>query len=216
MARIFQSDPDDRLVEGSSGDDAALITRLRNQDSSAFLALYDRFHRQVFRFLLHMTGSMHESEELLQSVFATVWEGITGGMFERFDAGRGTLEGYLLGIARNAARKLIARRARTVSVDQIECLHGALEHPEAASGLAAVEKESEMHRLRKAIAQLPVEFREAIVLCCLQGLSYEHAAKVMHCSAGTVGSRVNRGKALLRKALSTPCNLQQMRTAEAR
>jgi RNA polymerase sigma-70 factor (ECF subfamily) len=99
-------------------EDSELIRCLRTQDTAAFIALYDRFNRQVFRFLVHMTGSLHESEELLQVVFTTVWEGMTTGMFERFDAGRGTLEGYLLGIARNAARKLIAKRARTVSVDQ--------------------------------------------------------------------------------------------------
>ena len=168
------------------------------------MTLYDRFNRQVFRFLLHMTGSLHESEEILQAVFAKVWEGLSAGMFERFNADRGTLEGYLLGIARNAARKQIARRARIVSVDQLEASHVALELSPMESVLAALERESEMRRLREAIVQLPVEFRDAIVLCCLQDLTYEHAAKVMNCSLGTVGSRVNRGKALLRKALSVP------------
>jgi RNA polymerase sigma-70 factor, ECF subfamily len=189
--------PDDPVGD----DETALIGSLRRREPSAFMTLYDRYHRQVFRYLLHMTASAHEAEELLQAVFVTVWEGIAGGMFERFDAARGTLEGYLLGIARNAARKLLARRARTVPVD------GVRELLASESGLAGFETQLEMHRLRKAIAQLPVEFREAIVLCCLQDFSYERAAKVMSCSVGTVGSRVNRGKALLRKALSTPCKL---------
>jgi RNA polymerase sigma-70 factor (ECF subfamily) len=213
----LKTNQDEPPFSSIGGDDSELIDRLRKHDPAAFMVLYDSYNRQVFRFLLHMTGSVHESEVLLQGVFVTVWEGVAGGMFERFDADRGTLEGYLLGIARNAARKLIARSSRIVSVDQFESSHGVLEIPAVQSGFAAIEKESELRRMREAILQLPVEFREAIVLCCLQDFSYEQAAKVMNCSIGTVGSRVNRGKALLRKALSVPCNIQHVRSvAEAR
>jgi RNA polymerase sigma-70 factor, ECF subfamily len=197
--------------------DSELIRCLRTRDTAAFIALYDRFNRNIFRFLLHMTGSLHESEELLQAVFTTVWEGTSTGMFERFDEGRGTLEGYLLGIARNAARRLLANRARTVSVDQFGSSHGTLELSGADAGLATVEQRFETQRLREAILQLPVKYREAITLCCLRDMNYEDAAKVMNCSIGTVGSRVNRGKRLLRKALSLPCDTPHMTSvAEAR
>jgi RNA polymerase sigma-70 factor (ECF subfamily) len=207
----------ERRSSSIEGDDSELLDRLRKHDPAAFMVLYDGYNRQVFRFLLHMTGSVHEAEELLQSVFVTVWEGVVAGMFERFEVSRGTLEGYLMGIARNAARKLIARNSRIVSVDQFESSHGAIELSTVDSGFVAIEKESELRRMHEAIVQLPVEFREAIVLCCLQDFSYEQAAKVMNCSIGTVGSRVNRGKALLRKALLVPCNIRHVRSvAEAR
>jgi len=61
-------------------DDIDLLRRLRTQDPEAFLALYDRFGRQVFRFLVHMTGSRHESEEILQAVYTNIWEGMSKGM----------------------------------------------------------------------------------------------------------------------------------------
>lgn len=202
-------------TRGDGMDESELIRGLQSQDAAAFIALYDRFNRNVFRFLVHMTGSLHESEELLQAVFALVWEGTTTGMFERFNPARGTLEGYLLGIARNHARKLISRRGRTVSVDQFEPSQEAFEV--SATAFGAVERRFEMQSLRAAIVRLPVEYREAICLCCLQDLSYEDASKVMKCSVGTVGSRVNRGKALLRKALSAPSNTPRMtRVVEAR
>ena len=82
MVRTLNTDQDDRAFDGNGNDDSELICRLRSHDSAAFIDLYDRFNRRVFRFLLHMTGSLHESEELLQSVFASVWEGLSGGMFE--------------------------------------------------------------------------------------------------------------------------------------
>jgi len=217
MAHALITGRHDEASKSDGIGDDELIRCLRAQDADAFLAFYDRFNRQVFRFLVHMTGSLQESEELLQAVFAIVWEGTTAGMFERFDAGRGTLEGYLLGIARNAARKLVAKRTRTVSVDQFESLHGTLELSAAEAGFAAVEQRFEIQSLREAIVQLPVKYREAITLCCLQDLSYEQAAKVMNCTVGTVGSRVNRGKSLLRQALSVRCNTPQMTpVAEAR
>jgi RNA polymerase sigma-70 factor (ECF subfamily) len=195
-----------RLNEVSSrsvSEDLELLRALHAQDGAAFMALYDRFHRPVFRFLVHMTGSVHEAEELVQSVFATVWEGMGKGMFLRFDASRGTLEGYLLGIARHSARRVIARRSRTVSVDQVEFPDALLQPSAVAREVGAIERGLEVQQLRSAIARLPVKFREAIVLCCIEGLSYDDAAKVMSCSTGTVGSRVNRGKALLRRALTS-------------
>jgi RNA polymerase sigma-70 factor (ECF subfamily) len=150
-----------------------------------------------------MIGSVHEAEELVQAMFATVWEGMGKGMFLRFDANRGTLEGYLLGIARHSARKAIARRSRTISVDQIELPDAFLKSCAVERDVSAVERGLELQHLRSAIAGLPVKFREAVVLCCIESLSYEDAAKVMNCSPGTVGSRVHRGKALLRRALTS-------------
>jgi RNA polymerase sigma factor (sigma-70 family) len=190
-------------------EDSELLSGLLRQDGAAFMALYDRFNRPVFRFLAHMTGSLHEAEELVQAVFATVWEGMANDMFVRFDTNKGTLEGYLLGIARHSARKVIARRGRTISIDQIELWDAFSRPSEIQDGMDAVERNLEVQRLRSAIARLPVKFREAVILCCIESLSYEDAAKVMSCSPGTVGSRVNRGKALLRQALaSRPQNPQ--------
>jgi RNA polymerase sigma-70 factor, ECF subfamily len=182
--------------------ESELLRSLQNQNADAFMVLYDCFHRQVFRFLVHMTGSSAEAEELLQVVFASVWEGMNRGMFQRFDSDRGTLEGYLLGIARHAARRVIRRRGRIVSVDEAEAAQSSLQLSEGGASMAAIESGLETQRLRIALTRLPLKFREAIVLCCLQDLSYEEAAVVMQCSTGTVGSRVNRGKALLRRLLT--------------
>src|ERR1700678_1878513 len=151
----------DRLAETPRQDgidEPELVRCLQNQDAAAFMALYERFNRQVFWFLVHMTGSLHESEELLQAVFAAVWEAIATGRFKRFDAGRGTLEGYLLGIARHLARKLIAKRSRTVSVDEFESQPEGWKLSESGIGIAAMERHLEIRRLRMAIAQLPIKF----------------------------------------------------------
>jgi RNA polymerase sigma-70 factor, ECF subfamily len=214
MEEVLISGRPQEIPSRSGSEDSELLTGLLAQDAAAFIALYDRFNRPIFRFLVHMTGSLHEAEELVQAVFATVWEGMVNGMFARFDAKRGTLEGYLLGIARHSARKAIARRGRTISVDQIEFPDAGLKSYETESNVNSVEQTLDVQYLRAAIARLPVKFREAIVLCCIETLSYEEAAKVMNCSPGTVGSRVNRGKALLRQALAIRPQKAQKASAE--
>jgi RNA polymerase sigma-70 factor (ECF subfamily) len=213
MEEVLISGRLDDMSSRSESEDSELLRGLLTQDSAAFMALYDRFNRHVFRFLVHITGSVHEAEELVQTVFTTIWEGMGNGMFLRFDANRGTLEGYLLGIARHSARKSIARLSRTVSVDESELSDAFLKSGGAKRDLEAAERNLEIQHLRTAIARLPLKFREAVVLCCIESVSYEEAARVMNCSPGTVGSRVNRGKALLRQAFTSRAQKPQTTAA---
>src|SRR5258708_7175483 len=84
--------------------DARLLERLKQRDQHAFLQLYDLHQRTVYRFLMHMTGSITAAEELTQDVFVAILDGMCAGTIGQFDSQRGTWEGYLLGIARNLAR----------------------------------------------------------------------------------------------------------------
>ncbi len=99
---------------GSKGDadsDARLVEGLRQRDEHAILNLYDRHRRSVYRFLLHMTGSIASAEELTQQVFVEILDSMWTGTIGQFDLEKGTLEGYLIGIARNLAR-VEGRRVR--------------------------------------------------------------------------------------------------------
>jgi RNA polymerase sigma-70 factor, ECF subfamily len=184
--------------------DAEIAIRLREQDEESFLELYDRHGRTVYRFLVHMTGSAVLAEELTQEVFVAILDAMWAGTMERFDPARGTLEGYLLGIARNLARGELRRSRRHLSLD------GAPETPDgrrlletlagdsrAQDLLALVLAESELRALHRAILELPVHYREAIVLCGLAEKSYQEAAALLGVSEGTIASRMNRAKGLL-------------------
>jgi RNA polymerase sigma-70 factor (ECF subfamily) len=189
-------------VRADSDDEIAF--RLRERNEQAFLDLYDRHGRTVYRYLVHMTGSAALAEELTQEVFVAILDAMCAGTIERFDPARGTLEGYLLGIARNLARGELRRNHRLISLD------GALETPEwrrlletfaddsrAQDGLALVVAQSELRALYRAILALPVHYREAIVLCGLAEKSYHEAAALLGVSEGTIASRMNRAKGLL-------------------
>lgn len=184
--------------------DAELADRLKQRDEDAFLRLYDLHRTSVFRFLMHMTGSVVVAEELTQEVFVVILDSMCAGTVGRFNPQKGTLEGYLLGIARNLARAERRRANRIVSLDCVvetpewnqllETFYQGIQTFDVAMFL---EKSSELRDLYRAILELPEHYREALVLCSLQEKSYRDAAAILQCSEGTVASRMNRAKAIL-------------------
>ncbi len=184
--------------------DALLVEQLKQKDECAFLTLYDRHAAAVYRFLLHMTGSITVAEELTQEVFVVILDSMGNGTAGQFDPEKGTLEGYLLGIARNLARRERHRGQRLLSLDSVleapdwNQLANKLCQEQHVWDLAALlAARSELQVLYRAILELPDHYREVIVLCSLQEKSYQQAAAILQCSEGTIASRMNRAKAML-------------------
>ena len=197
-----------RTAEGSKNSpasaDAGLAERLKQRDELAFLRLYDLHRSTVFRFLMHMTGSIAVAEELTQEVFVVILDEMCNGTIGRFDPERGTLEGYLLGIARNLARAEQRRMHRLISLDnEIESpewerlLKTIFQESRNSDAAALMVSRSELRVIHRAILDLPQHYREVVVLCRLQERNYKEAALILQCSEGTVASRINRAKAIL-------------------
>lgn len=152
-------------------------------DRDAFACLYRRRRPDVYRFALHMTGSRSAAEDIAQDVFLVVMRDAW-----RYRSGGSGCVPWLLGIARNYARRHAAQRVW----DPLEAVrgHGLMESDPLV-------RNEELARLRAALLALPRRYREAIVLCDLQELSYADAASVIGCAVGTVRSRLNRGRSRL-------------------
>jgi len=161
-------------------------------DEDAFLQLYRRKHPALYRFALHMSGNAAMAEDVTQEVFMALIRD-TG----RFDPARGSLGGFLFGIARNHLRKRWEQEQRFVPfTDDRDDVRPAI----AANGNgrhADRYDDEATARLRRAIATLPENYREALVLCELEEMSYEEAAAALDCPVGTVRSRLHRARALL-------------------
>lgn len=190
-----------RESKGSSKTDAQMIECLKRQDEHAFLALYDQHRITVYRFLMYMTGSTTTAEELTQEVFIRILDAMSTGAIGQFDSNKGTLEGYLLGIARNLAREERRKTHRLVSLDDILGISEGSQLP-VQNGMTwdAVQRlieHAELVLLYRAILGLPEHYREVLVLCSLQEKSYQEAAQILRCSEGTIASRMNRAKALI-------------------
>jgi RNA polymerase sigma-70 factor (ECF subfamily) len=167
--------------ETSDGD---LLRLARSGDAEAFSELYRQRADAVYRFGLHMSGNPSIAEEVLQETFLALIRDSSG-----FDPKRGSLAAYVYGIARNRVRKYIALGREFVEPD--------LESPCDTDLLRNLTRRETIDAVRGAVLGLPGVYREAVVFCELQELSYEEAAAAIGCPVGTVRSRLHRGRAML-------------------
>jgi RNA polymerase sigma-70 factor (ECF subfamily) len=169
----------------------ALVRRMIDGDEDAFTALYRQRQGGVYRFALQMTGSVSVAEDVTQEVFLAL---IENG--QRFDPARGTLASFLYGIARNLVLRRLEKDRATDSDEAMEEFAGGVDLLEDLTQRETVD------RVRRAVLSLPALYREAVVLCDLQDVSYRDAAAALDCPVGTVRSRLNRGRAMLAEKLS--------------
>jgi RNA polymerase sigma-70 factor, ECF subfamily len=153
-------------------------------DEDAFLALYHRHQGPVFRFALHMSGRREVAEEVTQEVFMTLLSEP-----KLYAVGRGPLQGYLIGIARNKVRRQLAQSRMWASDASVP--------GESTSLFEGLNKEQELAALQSAILSLPPNYREVIVLCDLENMEYAQIARQLGCAVGTVRSRLHRARAIL-------------------
>jgi RNA polymerase sigma-70 factor, ECF subfamily len=176
-------------TERGAASDDGLLRLLRDGDEAAFTALYRRWQGPIFRFALRMTGREPLAEDVVQETFLAVVHGMPG-----YDSARGSLAGWLFGVARN---QLLGRLRRERPYLALADEPGPAELSAPDDVFAEVAEKRELERLRRAVLSLPEHYREVLVLCGLQGVSYEDAADALGCAIGTVRSRLSRGRELL-------------------
>ena len=174
--------------------DDALLKRSAKGDERAFTELYRRHQAALFRFALRMTGSSWAAEEIVQDVFMMLVREP-----KKYDPGRGSLGAFLYGVARNRIMKHLERAPRDVSLDASTDA-GRVLHPQLQDSMTPArwaELRERREHVRAAVLALPAEFRETVVLCELEEMSYDQAARALDCPVGTIRSRLHRGRALL-------------------
>jgi RNA polymerase sigma-70 factor, ECF subfamily len=171
----------------------ALLKRAARGDEQAFLALYQKHQSALYRYALRMTGSPWAAEEVVQEVFLVLIREP-----QKYQAERGELGAFLFGVARNRVMKQLEKIPREMSLDVMNADGSVWREPEdPLTPMMIAEKRERIEQVREAVLDLPAEFREAVVLCELEELSYEEAANVCGCPIGTIRSRLHRGRALL-------------------
>jgi len=149
---------------------------------------------RVYRLAYRLTGNAHDAEDLTQDVFVRVFRSLSSYT-------PGTFEGWLHRITTNLFLDTMRRKARirfeALSDDAPERLAGR--EPTPAQAYDDTHWDDDVQH---ALDSLAPEFRAAVVLCDIEGLSYEEIADVLGIKLGTVRSRIHRGRANLRDALA--------------
>lgn len=167
----------------------ALLRRVQAGEAEAFELLFDRHQARVYRYALRMSGSPEIADDVVQEVFLAVIRGARG-----FDPQAGALSSYLYGIARH----LLFRQLDSRTLDELEDDAPATD----ANPLDGLEQAEQVERVRLALASLPAHYREAVVLCEMEELSYAEVAEMLGVAVGTVRSRLHRARAILVEKLS--------------
>jgi len=176
----------------SSQNDDELFSRLRLGDELAFVTLYRRRQGAIYRFAMHMSGSSTVAEDITQEVFMTLLREECG-----YDRERGTLSGYLFGIARKLVLRHLDRTRGDVPLEVDGDEGTGVELAVVDDPLAGLTRHEAIASLRRAVGALPRRYREVVVLCDLEEMDYAEAAVILGCPIGTVRSRMHRARGLL-------------------
>lgn len=168
-----------------------------------FESLMRQYERQVYNVAYRMTGNREEAKDLTQEAFLRAFRAfrsyVPGTAFDRW------LFRIVSNLYIDQVRRKSARKFRIESLDAPIRIGGQeIERtvPDSSMSPEEVLTEQEMsYRVQKALDELPPEFRMAVVLCDVQGFSYEEIASIMGCSIGTVRSRIHRARRALRSKL---------------
>jgi RNA polymerase sigma factor (sigma-70 family) len=163
-------------------------------DVPSWEQIVENHSARVYRLAYRLTGNAHDAEDLTQEVFVRVFRSL-------HTYTPGTFEGWLHRITTNlfldSARRKSRIRFDALPDDADNRLPSPVATPDAAYLNQMFDADVEA-----ALASLSPEFRAAVVLCDVEGLSYEEIADVLNLKMGTVRSRIHRGRAMLRSALA--------------
>jgi len=171
-------------------EDAELMARARDGEVDLLSELFERHHRRLFSFFVRLTSDRSASEDLVQEVFVRMLK------YRSTYRDDGDFTAWMFTLARNAATDLWRSRPREEAIDP--------EAPEPASAeplpSTAFERKDAEARLSRALARLPREKRELLLLARFGEMKYEAIARLLDTSAGAVKLRVHRAMKQLRAA----------------
>lgn len=179
-----------------------LLKKCRQGDRDAFNILVQTYQRQVINLAYGMLSDTEDATDAAQEVFIKVYRNI-----DRFE-GKSSLSTWIYRITSNVCKDFLRKRTRTIqSISIYESSEDDDDRPMEIKDSSPTPQEhmeiTETQReVRKALDELPEEYKLVIVMYDLEGLSYDEISNVLQCPVGTIKSRLNRARKALKKNLS--------------
>lgn len=173
-------------------DETYLIRASQEGDLDSFNELVRTYEKMAYNLAYRMLGSQQAAEDATQEAFLSAWKNV-----HRFRGG--SFKAWVMQITANACRDELRRNKRHPVIPLESLPYDPPAMSESPEDYAVRMETSE--RVQRGLATLSRDQRMAVVLCDIQGLTYEEIARAMGCSLGTVKSRINRGRSQLRDYL---------------
>jgi RNA polymerase sigma-70 factor (ECF subfamily) len=164
--------------------DNALMLRVKAGDLTKMGLLFERYHRELFGFLYHMSGRPDASEDMVQTVFYRMLK------YRHTFTGDGAFRTWMYHLARNVLIDSAQQNKRSAHHDDVAEYADRIGGGTAAD--ESLQKEQELALLQHALTQLSAEHREVLVLSRYQELKYEEIARILDTTEGAVKVRVHR------------------------
>lgn len=177
-------------METAKAIDHAIMRRIQKDEFQAFEELVDRYKSRLVNLIYRMLGDQNEAEDLVQETFLRVWTHRQDYDFSY------CLSTWVYTIALNLAKNELRKRRRFKFFNLSEMTEKGLELPDPKMGPSALG-----HLLEGAIGKLPTKYKTAFLLRDVEQLPYEDVAQILGVPLGTVKSRVNRARSVLKNEL---------------
>ena len=173
-------------------DDSAIMELIQSGQVEHLSVLFERHHFSLYHYFLRMGNSSAQSEDLVQETFMKVM------IYRNSYKGESSFRGWMYGIARNTAADQYRQTQRfPTPVDPATIEQGA-----ESSLQEDMERQQQHDRFAQALALLPVELREILVLHRYQQLQYEEIASLLNCNLNTLKARMRKAVSELHLAYS--------------
>jgi RNA polymerase sigma-70 factor (ECF subfamily) len=160
------------------------MLKVKNGDVDKMGLLYERYHRQLFRFIFNMTRQRELSEDIVQNIFLRMLKYPDGFM------GFGEFKMWMYHIGRNAVYDHFRKMKKTPAQSDVKDFEEKIRGDDVTD--SHLEKEEELKILEKAMDKLSDENRELLILCRFQELKYNEIAKILNTTEGAIKVRVHR------------------------
>ncbi|MBR2927269.1 MAG: sigma-70 family RNA polymerase sigma factor [Clostridia bacterium] len=179
----------------------SLWKQIKKGNEKAFEELLVRYENRVFAYAYHMLANHADAEDVTQEVFIKLWSATP--QFR----GEASLSTWIFRITRNACIDFLRQRREDVQSLYLQDEDGSsyqvdlVDEEIAHNPSAYFAREEQIEMVRAAIRELPLPYREILILRDYEGLSYEEIASLLSLELGTVRSRISRGRLKLKKIL---------------
>lgn len=190
------------MAEKEIFSDEELILRAKENDKEAFDILHRRYRDRILNYIFRFLGNYQLAEEVTQETFIQVFTHLKDFTL------KGKVSSWIYRIAINLAKNVKKRdkmQAKIYIDEPIlgkdeEKLQFELKDDKIRPDAEIAQKEFEKN-IQRAIERLPSKYREVLIFCCIQNMSYKEVAEILKCSVRVVGVRLNRARKMIRKLI---------------